>query len=248
MRRRDLLTGSALCAIASTTQLTSAWGAATATDERVAALRSWLDRRGKTPTSARQLAEEISTRAAQEERRILAFELVRALPYRLARFDPRKPDELFVLGFGDCRHKAIALHRLFQALGEKSRTVLMAFDWSDLPLPQAVLRHLDETRGFHDCVEIEIDGRMKLADATWDKALIDAGFPGRVPWDGRQATPAITRNAGPVTLPTEFKSYGELFDRFKIRWPQREKTLAFNRAFNRWAIDLRPAGPLSARS
>lgn len=247
MHRRTLLKGAAILGLASTINSGFALGKTRSADERVAALLSVLREKRKTPLSAKQIAEHIAERGTALDHRTLAFELVRALPYRLSRFDAATPDALFATGHGDCRHKALALHRLFKALGETSRTVLMPFDWKDLPIPASVLRGLSETRGFHDCVEIEIDGAFRLADATWDKALLSVGFPGRPDWDGLSATPAITERAGPVIQHGSYKSYGELFDRFKIRWPQRDKTLAFNRAFNRWASALREGGDLTAR-
>ncbi|MBN9435813.1 hypothetical protein [Bosea sp. (in: a-proteobacteria)] len=247
MHRRDLLIGSALCALSATAITTNAWGASAPNDQPVAALLSWLRSRADKPTSAVQLAGEIRKQANQLEARVLAFELVRAMPYRLARFDAAKPDGLFQTGYGDCRHKAAALNRLFQALGETSRPILMAFDWKDLPIPRQILAPLDETRGFHDCVEIEINRRFVLADATWDPGLLAAGFPGSIPWDGLNPTSAITDKASSAIHHASYKSYGELFERYRIRWPQREKTLAFNRLFNRWASNLRDAGALSAR-
>jgi hypothetical protein len=246
MHRRDFLTGSLVCTLSPVGYAQSAASVGLTSDQRVAALLSWLLRQGKTTTSARQLAEEIGKNVAPAERRIIAFEVVRALPYKLARFDPQKQDSLFALGFGDCRHKAAGFHRLLQALGESSRTVLMPFDWRDLPIPASILANLEETRGFHDCVQIEIDGQMRLADPTWDGALLKAGFPGSPRWNGKDATPAITAKAGPVVLHTEFRSYTELFERFEIRWPKRDRTLAFNRAFNGWASELRASLQVSA--
>lgn len=246
MRRRDLLLGGGSTAFACTIGAIAPRAATPPADERVAALLSWLRGR-REPSSAADVASRIRNAPTPSERRILAFELIRAMPYRLAKFEPGKPDGLFATGFGDCRHKSIALHRLFQALGENSRTILMPFDWKDLPIPSETLAELAETRGFHDCVEIEIAGRMVLADATWDAALLGAGFPGTIPWDGRSATPAITTRAGPVVLHGSFQNYGELLNRFGIRWPQRQRTLAFNRSFNRWAAALRPQSPVVGR-
>jgi hypothetical protein len=211
-------------------------------ERQVAAVLTFLETRraneGPKP-SLKDVADRLGNGLNAVERRIAAFELVRRLPYRLARFNPQAPDEIFLMGQGDCRHKSVALRRLLQAWGEKARPVQVPFDWKDLPIPARVLSPLSETRSFHDAIELEVDGTFVLVDATWDPALRQAGFPLQPAWDGRSPTLPVTPTATTVIRPGSYKTIAELYERYRIGWPQREKTLAFNRAFNAWTDELR---------
>lgn len=102
-----------------------------------------------------------------------------------------------------------------------------------------MLAPLAETRGFHDTVEVRINGKMTLVDPTWDPVLAKAGFPFLANWDGIESTPAITPRANGVIRQGDFKAGTDLYAHFGIRWPERARTLAFNRAFNAWTDELR---------
>ncbi len=214
--------------------------------DRAAATRSFLDDRRRRedaiPTSAEEVAEILGRGLSPVEQRIMAFELVRGFPYRLSRWDPSQPDGLFALGAGDCRHKAAALRRLFRIWGYPAQPVQVVFDWRDLPIPDSILALLGETRSFHQSVEVGLDGRSIIVDATWDPFLGTQGFPVLSAWDGRGATLQLTKAATEVIRPSAYASFGELFQRYGIAWPSREKTLAFNRALNAWLDGLRGEG------
>jgi hypothetical protein len=198
---------------------------------------STLRAEGK-PVSAGWITGRLETGLTDRDRRVAAFEIVRNIPYRLTAWTG-DPDSLFANGRGDCRHKSAALLRLMQAWKFDARPIQLVFDWADLPIPKAVLALLAETRSFHDTVEVRINGKMTLVDPTWDPVLGKAGFPVLANWDGIEPTPAITPRANVVIRQGDFKAGTDLYAQFGIRWPQRSRTLAFNRAFNAWTDELR---------
>lgn len=214
--------------------------------DRAAAARAFLDdwrgRGGGIPASAEEVAGILGRGLSPVEQRIAAFDLVRRFPYRLSRWDPSQPDGLFALGAGDCRHKAAALRRLFRIWGYPAEPVQVVFDWRDLPIPESILALLGETRSFHDSVEVGLDGRSVIVEATWDPFLGTQGFPVLSAWDGRGATLQVTKAVTEVIRPGTYASSGEVFKRYGIAWPNRKKTLAFNRALNAWLDGLRGEG------
>ncbi len=197
------------------------------------------------PLPAEWFAEELSRGLSPRDSRIAAFHLVQRVPYKLSSWTG-DPDSLFTLGRGDCRHKSAATRRLMRLLGYQANAVQLPFDWADLPIPESVLAPLSETRGIHDAVEVVIDGERRLVDPTWDPALGTVGFPTLALWDGVSATPFITPRATVIVRAGDVPQGRNLFDHFKIGWPVRENTLAFNRAFNAWSDEIRArAQPLA---
>lgn len=190
------------------------------------------------PLGADWIASGLGDGLSSRERRIAVFQLVQNVPYKLTVWKG-DPDSLFSLGRGDCRHKSNALVRLMRAFKFEARPVRVPFDWADLPIPSSVLEPLLETRGIHDSVEVKIDGTFVLVDPTWDPALAIAGFPVLSDWDGMAPTMPITSQASIVVRPGDLKAGTDLFAHFGIKWPQRERTLAFNRAFNAWTDEVR---------
>ncbi len=190
------------------------------------------------PIPSGRITSGLETGLTDRDRRVAAFRIIQNIPYRLTAWTG-DPDSLFANGRGDCRHKSAALLRLMRAWKFDARPIQLVFDWADLPIPKAVLAPLAETRGFHDTVEVRINGKMTLVDPTWDPVLGKAGFPFLANWDGIQPTPAITPRANVAIRQGDFKAGTDLYAQFGIRWPQRSRTLAFNRAFNAWTDELR---------
>jgi len=197
-----------------------------------------------TPLSGNWIAERLGDGLSAAERRVSAFRLVQNVPYKLTSWKG-DPDSLFTLGQGDCRHKSAALLRLLRAWKFEARPLLVPFDWKDLPIPSAVLEPLLETRGIHDSVEVVVDGKFVLIDPTWDPALASAGFPVLTDWDGYGPTPAITKKVSVAVRPGDLKAGTDIFAHFGIKWPERKRTLAFNRAFNAWTDEVRSRSPLA---
>lgn len=251
MRYRELnrrqvlgLTGAAV-----TLSATGAYGRA-AQDiamERVIAVEGeTINRRNAgQPLPAEWFADQLSRGLSSRESRIAAFHLVQRLPYKLSTWTG-DPDSPFTLGQGDCRHKSAATRRLMRLMGYDADAVQIPFDWADLPIPKSVLALLEETRGIHDAVEVVIDGQGRLVNPTWDPALGSVGFPVLALWDGVSATPFVTSQASIIVRAGDVQQGGNLYDHFQMSWPVREKTRAFNRAFNAWSDEIRArARPLA---
>lgn len=238
MNRRTLMIGTIATALAAGRG--HARSATVTVGDRIAVLENEIARRRKTgmAISGNWLASQLEQGLTIRERRIAAFRIAQNIPYKLT---PWKgdPDSLLVLGQGDCRHKSAALLSVLRALKIEASPVKIPFDWADLPIPPNVLGHLLETRGIHDAVEARIDGRLVLVDPTWDPALKSVGFPVLSEWDGVGPTLPITPNASAVVRAGELKAGTDLFAQFGIAWPQRQRTQAFNRAFNAWTDEVR---------
>jgi transglutaminase-like putative cysteine protease len=194
-------------------------------------------RAGKRPITASWVASRLGDGLTERERRGAAFLLVQSIPYKLTAWSG-DADSLFVLGRGDCRHKAGGLLRLLKAWKMEARPIQVPFDWADLPIPADVMKPLKETRGVHDSVEVKIEGQYVLVDATWDPALGGAGFPVLNGWDGISPTLPITPKADVVIRPGDLKAGTNVFAYLGIK-PERERTLQFNRSFNAWSDDVR---------
>lgn len=231
------------CALASVFTARPAFGQSPSMSEvarRVTGVEAEIKRRRSknSPIAAEWIASSLGEGLSPRERRTAAFQLVQNVPYKLTAWKG-DPDSLFSLGRGDCRHKSAALVRLMRAWTFDARPVRVPFDWADLPIPSVVLEPLLETRGIHDSVEVKIDNAFVLVDPTWDPGLALAGFPVLAAWDGKTATLPITSKANIIVRPGDLKAGTDLFAHFGIKWPQRERTLAFNRAFNAWTDEIR---------
>ncbi|WP_136620790.1 MULTISPECIES: transglutaminase domain-containing protein [Mesorhizobium] len=239
MNRRMFLIGAGATALAPSR--VAAQGQTPQTlDARIANVQRELQTQradGKTP-SCKWIAEQLQVGLTDRDRRIAAFKIVQEVPYKLTAWTGN-PDSLFAIDRGDCRHKSAALIQLMRAWKVDARPVQVPFNWADLPIPQSVLQPLAETRGFHDTVEVDVDGKMILVDATWDLALGKAGFPVLANWNGVDPTPAITPRAKVILREGDIKAGTDLYAYFGFKWPERKRTLAFNRAFNAWTDELR---------
>lgn len=190
------------------------------------------------PFNAKFVLKALGEDMTPTETRIAIFELVRRSPYKLTAWKG-DPLSLFVLGRGDCRHKAAAAAHLLKAAGFSARQTLVTFDWADLPIPRRILDLLTDTRSFHDTVLTSINGAEKLFDATWDPDLRAAGFPVLDRWDGLTGTLPITRGELRLVRAEEIPKNTNIYEFYGFRWPIKSKTLEFNRQFNAWSDEMR---------
>ncbi|OJU48867.1 MAG: hypothetical protein BGO03_10940 [Mesorhizobium sp. 61-13] len=239
MNRRAFLVGIGMVAATPGRSFAQTSGAG-AIEASVAQIQQEIAARGADgrPISVNLIAGLIKSELKEPERRIAAYRIVQNVPYKLTAWKG-DPDSLFNLGQGDCRHKAAALRALMKALSIQAQHILMVFDWADLPIPAAILSHLVETRSFHDTVEIQQDGSSLLVDPTWDPDLAKAGFPVLTNWNGVDATLPITPKTTVIIRHGDFPKGTDLYAKFGIRWPERKRTQAFNRAFNAWTDEVR---------
>jgi hypothetical protein len=237
MHRRTLLTIGTAAAVLATIRPAAAEASFSTTVLQVEAEMNAMRAAGQSVTGA-WLVDALGALDARLKR-VAAFELVRRIPYKLSAWTG-DPESLFNTGRGDCRHKEAAERRLLSRMGEDATHVRILFDWADLPIPRDIL-NLTDTRGFHDAVEAAIDGNSVIVDATWDPALAAAGFPVLPAWDGVSATAPVTNGTLTVVRPGDLPKDANLYEHFGVSWPVRERTLAFNRAFNAWSDTFRPA-------
>lgn len=106
------------------------------------------------------------------------FEKVRDIPFRIP-LSLEEPDEC-------CSGKADMLFKVFSEGGYNVRYRLCTFRWSSLNLPKELqdIPHDDDSS--HTYLEIEINGKWKTIDATWDKGL--RGLLTVNEWDGKADT------------------------------------------------------------
>lgn len=73
----------------------------------------------------------------------------------VCKFNTYKINE--TLQFGDCRHKHFLLKKLLETQGFKVRTIIVLFDWKDLPIPNTILNILSETKFKHYSLEVKLN-------------------------------------------------------------------------------------------
>ncbi|UFU06606.1 transglutaminase domain-containing protein [Ruania halotolerans] len=123
---------------------------------------------------------------------VRAFESVRDLPYdTTAAHDAAG---LRARGRGNCVAKAALLAEELSRFGATCRLVSWEYE---LPILVAVQRDLSFTSDIHTAVQVRVDDRWIVVDATHDPALANLGLTvGR--WDGRAATEPAYQPVDPV--------------------------------------------------
>ncbi|GAA1483783.1 transglutaminase domain-containing protein [Brachybacterium fresconis] len=122
------------------------------------------------------------------------FERVRSLPYdTLAAHDAAG---LLVDGRGNCVATAGLLSEELSALGARCRAVSWEYE---LPVLVDAQQHLAFRSDIHTTVQVRVEGRWVLADATHDPRLGILGLTiGR--WDGHHDTEPAYRAVGPCVV------------------------------------------------
>ncbi|MFC7375748.1 MULTISPECIES: transglutaminase domain-containing protein [unclassified Brachybacterium] len=120
------------------------------------------------------------------------YESVRGLPYdTVAAFDAAG---LRAQGRGNCVAKAALLAEELSNVGMQCRMVCWEYE---LPVLVDVQRELRFFSDIHTAVEVHVDDRWALVDATHDPALASLGLTVGS-WDGASATEPAYRPVGPV--------------------------------------------------
>lgn len=127
-------------------------------------------------------------------RRVEAYRWVRDLPYDTV--SAHDAAGLRALGRGNCVAKAHLLAEALQHLGATCRMVSWEYE---LPVLVPVQRALAFRSDAHTAVQVLVEDRWLLVDATHDPALADLGLTvGR--WDGESATEPAYPAVGPVAV------------------------------------------------
>lgn len=160
------------------------------------------------------------------------FHQVRAVPY--ATDGSHTADDLLAVGRGDCLAKAAYLLREAARLGYEVRRVRWLYHLPPLPAEVALLPSREDV---HTAVEILLDGRWVLMDATHDPPLAVAGLT-VADWDGATDTVPAYPPIGPLWRPGDGQepapNGGAVADEGAGR--------AYRRAFNRWLAGARTGG------
>ncbi|MEV0623687.1 transglutaminase family protein [Nonomuraea sp. NPDC050404] len=163
--------------------------------------------------------------------RIALFLAVRNVPY--ATDGAHDADTLMTLGRGDCLAKSAYLIEGFRALGYQARRVRWLYHLPDRP---AEVRLLPSREDVHSAVEVLIEGRWTLVDATHDPPLAAAGLT-VAEWDGITDTipayeprgPLWRPGDGPEPVPNAGVDENAVVDRGN----------RYQKAFNRWLREVR---------
>ena len=106
------------------------------------------------------------------------FKKIRDIPYQIP-LKTKEPDYC-------CSGKHIALKKSLEKLGYQVRYRVCSFRWSDLHLPEKLTGIPHENNSTHVYLEVYIDNKWKIVDATWDKGL--SSFFQINEWDGKTDT------------------------------------------------------------
>ncbi|MFA6550459.1 MAG: transglutaminase domain-containing protein [Candidatus Gracilibacteria bacterium] len=185
------------------------------------------------------LTEDLNEGEARQK----LFEFIQSFPYELRSFKARGGIELYDEEKGDCRHKSNALYALLKQRGFEVRKLDVLFDWKDLPIPKEILalKKRSGTRAFHDGIEVKIDGKWVYVDPTWDPALAHVGFPVTTNWDGASPTKEISNGKTEKIPAGKYEKFEDYLAAYKMPWPVRSETDAFNKALNEWLNKQRSA-------
>jgi transglutaminase-like putative cysteine protease len=137
--------------------------------------------------------------------RISIFEHIRDIPYslRVSATDPAAAAEhILTVGKGNCGPKHYLLAAMYRKLGLDVVYATFPFLWSD-----PAIRYPPDLRrlagavpvAYHLACRVRIKNRWVLVDATWDRPLVNGGFPINEHWDGlSEMRCAVTPLPSPV--------------------------------------------------
>jgi uridine kinase len=156
-----------------------------------------------------------------------AFRSVRDIPYRIP-LSLTETDEC-------CTGKHKILLKKFVELGIPVRWRVCSFRWSDLKLPIELTRVPHENDSTHAFLEVNMNGRWIVVDATWDSALKDVLSIND--WDGISDTPV----AAPVIELFSLEKSKQIMENENPDETKKdlEKNGVFYDAFNQWLENVR---------
>ena len=156
------------------------------------------------------------------------FNKVRDIQYRIP-LSLKEPDKC-------CSGKADMLFKAFKKGGYNARYRLCIFRWSSLNLPKELLDIPHDDDSSHTYLEIEIDGKWKIIDATWGKGL--KGTFNVNKWDGKSGT-EIAVPATECFLSEKSLEYIKHVSTSEAIISDLKVNGKFYKAFNEWLDDCR---------
>ena len=179
------------------------------------------------------------------QQRIAFFNEIRDIPFAIipSLFDPVVgPKKMMNIGKGSCSPKHFLLGALFKKQGLKVRYVSYEFKFSDLCVNYPpVLRKLAKVllNEYHLALNVFIDGKWILVDATWDQKLQKFGFPINY-WDGCSNTINAIKPLNKVVHTTPLDRIEFITKKKQSRTPrQLSLTKFFFEELNGWLEEAR---------
>jgi len=169
--------------------------------------------------------------------RISIYERIRDIPYAgiPELVDPLRYVEILRVGKGSCSPKHLLLCDMYERLGVQVLYVVYPFRWDEVevdypPRLRKLAGNLETS--YHLACMVELDGQLRLVDATLDPPLKRLGLPVNEKWDGVNDTLlAITpRGEGEIYHPSEASL---------LTAPRDDNSLAFYAELNFWLDAVR---------
>lgn len=122
-----------------------------------------------------------------------AFNRIKTVPYKIVDIDYSLDNSRALIDSkgASCTPKHIVLENIIKSLGFETKFCVHEFKWStfNLDLSKELSDLINPLQiDFHTNLEVKINNKWIMVDATWDDDLIDAGFPGTKNWDGISPT------------------------------------------------------------
>lgn len=156
------------------------------------------------------------------------FEKVRDIPYKIP------------LSLTDedncCSGKSDKLFRLLANKGYKVRYRVCVFSWRQLPIPKNVLAAPHTDKCTHEWVELYLDNRWVILNATWDKKLAPIFTINR--WNGKSNTKTAVKPTKIFTPEESLRIVNNDATTAAMK-ADLEKNGKFYKAFNNWLKQVR---------
>ncbi len=159
---------------------------------------------------------------------VKAFEKIRDVPYRIPLNLKERDDS--------CSGKSDRLFKLLTKTGYKVRYRVCEFLWSSMDLPAVVRKAPHENRCTHTYLEVYINGKWRVLDATWDKGLGSVLHVNH--WNGESSTEIAVKPIKTFTPEKSRSAVNAYGTEKEIKADLRENG-RFYRAFNEWADMVR---------
>ena len=158
---------------------------------------------------------------------VSTFNYVRDIPYKIS--IKWKDGNLSCIGKHD------RLYDLLKSKGCKVRYRVCSFLWSSIKLPSKVKEKPHKDNCYHTYLEININGKWKVLDATWDSKLKNIFHINK--WNGKTSTEISVK---PIKIFSPEKSEAIVKKRnMKGFLKNREKNGQFFQSFNKWLEENR---------
>lgn len=173
------------------------------------------------------------------EARISVFQKIRDIPYAIIPeiIHPQRYLEILKINQGSCSPKHFLLADLLERLGLTCFYSVWQFLWQDLPIewPPELKKLVKEMPiNTHLALEVEIEGKWVLVDATLDPKLKSLGLPIN-DWDGKSDTLLPIQPLGD-------EIWHSRSERELMITSFNENSLAFYQKLNLWMEEIRKEG------